>query len=400
LLLTGTGILIRATLDFYNLPIARYNVVPLLRFLGIIGLVMIVLEAALDLKINREKTVIIRKAFFVALATLIVVSLVFAAIFQTYFSVNFSDAYINALPLAIVSSAIVIPSVMGLSERKKEFMIYEATFSDILGIMLFFFVLIGLDSPPEISVTRSILTTLLFTLIISVGLSYALAVVFQNITSKTKLFLLVAVLLLLYSIGKLLHTSSLLIILFFGILLNNRQLFFPGPLRHMVDDEKMEHTLRNFQILTLETSFVIRTLFFLVFGLSIEIGSLININTMFLSLIMVGLLFVLRYLCFVIFARDFTLPALFVSPRGLVTILLIFSIPAHHAIPGFEAGILLYLILVTSLVMGMALFSDRRSTKLKGLLKVTGMALSSGEMDTDKMQLKENRNEKHKREDV
>jgi hypothetical protein len=295
-------------------------------------------------------------------------------------------AYINALPLAIVSSAIVILSVMGLGELKKEFMIYEATFSDILGIMLFFFVLIGLDSPPEVSVAQSIFTTLLFTLIISVVLSYILAIVFQNISSKTKLFLLIAVLLLLYSIGKLLHTSSLLIILFFGVLLNNRDIFFPGILRHMVDDHKMEHTLKNFQILTLETSFVIRTLFFLVFGMSIEISSLFNINIIFLSLIMVGLIFILRYLCFLIFARDFMLPALFVSPRGLVTILLIFSIPTHRAIPGFESGILLVLILVTSLVMGMALFSDRRSTKLKGLLKVTGMALSSGEMDTTSMQ--------------
>ena len=46
---------------------------------------------------------------------------------------------VYAVPLSIVSSAIVIPSVGSLMPEKKEFMIYEGTFSDILGIMFFYF---------------------------------------------------------------------------------------------------------------------------------------------------------------------------------------------------------------------------------------------------------------------
>jgi Kef-type K+ transport system membrane component KefB len=44
---------------------------------------------------------------------------------------------VYAVPLSIMSSSIVIPSLHPLTRAKKEFLIYEASFSDILGIMIF-----------------------------------------------------------------------------------------------------------------------------------------------------------------------------------------------------------------------------------------------------------------------
>ena len=38
------------------------------------------------------------------------------------------SALLYATPLSILSSAIIIPSVSGLSEAKKEFHVYESTF--------------------------------------------------------------------------------------------------------------------------------------------------------------------------------------------------------------------------------------------------------------------------------
>ena len=46
-------------------------------------------------------------------------------------------AVIYATPLSIISSAVAIPSSAGLREQEKEFVVYESTFSDILGIMVF-----------------------------------------------------------------------------------------------------------------------------------------------------------------------------------------------------------------------------------------------------------------------
>ena len=48
-------------------------------------------------------------------------------------------------------------------------------------------------------------------------------------------------------------------------------------------------------------------------------------------------------------------PQLWIAPRGLITVLLFYTIPVHYNIGEFDQGILLYAILITSLVMTFAL---------------------------------------------
>ena len=67
---------------------------------------------------------------------------------------------------------------------------------------------------------------LFLTIIFSVFLSYIIIYAFQNIRGHVKLFLIIAILLLIYAIGKLFHLSSLIMILVFGLILNNYRLFF------------------------------------------------------------------------------------------------------------------------------------------------------------------------------
>jgi len=80
--------------------------------------------------------------------------------------------------------------------------------------------------------------TVFLTIILSFIASYAIVFIFQNIKSHTKLFLLIAVLLLLYALGKLFHLSSLIIILIFGLVIANIQLFFRGWFAHWLDLKK------------------------------------------------------------------------------------------------------------------------------------------------------------------
>lgn len=370
-MLIGTGLVITQALDYYDSPFESQNWFPILEFLGIVGLVMIVLEAALDLELTKEKWPIIWKSFLVAFCALFATSAVFTFLIQYFFVAEFKSAVIFAIPLAITSSAIVIPSVVNLSEEPKEFLIYESTFSDILGIMVFYFVLQGFDAPEGENVAQSIIVNIGLTLIVAVVLSYALTYVFQKITSNTKLFLLISVLMALYAVGKLMHISSLLIILFFGLLINNHKLFFIGFMKKHVDDEKILETLDYFKVITLESSFVVRTLFFVVFGMSISIASLINVEVLILALIFLGVLFIVRYIFFRFIANHFMLPSLFVSPRGLITIMLFFSIPAHYSIPLFDNGVLLYMILVSSGIMTLALLTRDKEENLPGILKAT-----------------------------
>lgn len=215
-----------------------------LEVLGIVGLIMIVLEAAIDLKLSREKWPIIWKSFTVALISLIVCAFGISLIINQVFKEDPIISLVYAVPLSIMSSAIVIPSVSRLAKDKKEFMIYESTFSDILGIMFFYFLVenVGVESANQ--VIYSVVGNIIITIVISVVVSYALVLLFQRLEGDVKLFMLIAVLILLYAIGKQLHLSSLVIILVFGLLLNNNNLFFIGKLKEFINEKPSTQYLK------------------------------------------------------------------------------------------------------------------------------------------------------------
>ena len=90
-----------------------------LNILGVIGLIMIVLEAAVDLKLSKEKLPIILRALGISLLLLIVTSGVIGFIIHKSANIQFKNALLYALPLSVMSSAIIIPSVEKLSPDKK-----------------------------------------------------------------------------------------------------------------------------------------------------------------------------------------------------------------------------------------------------------------------------------------
>ena len=337
---------------------------PILEVLGTIGLIMIVLEASLDLELESGKRKLISKAFFTALITLMVSALAIGGVMSIYLKVNFTTGLLYAVPLSIMSSAIIIPSVSALSEHKRELMIYESTFSDILGIMLFYFLINSLKAESVGEMGLEILLNLSLTALVSVAASYFLIFLFQKIRTELKLFLLIAVLILLYAISKMFHLSSLLIILVFGLMLSNRQIFFPGKIRKYLNEEQMSGIFDNFKMITLESSFVIRTFFFVIFGFTIVLASLLNFEVWLVSLLVLAILYGVRYLWFRLVIRKNIYPDIWMAPRGLITILLFYSIPENLAVEKFNEGILLLVILASSITMAVSLIRYRKSSHL------------------------------------
>lgn len=334
-----------------------------LELLGIVGLIMIVLEAALELELKREKLVPILKSMAIALIGLVGSAWVAALIlFQFIPEMSMQSAWLYATPLSILSSAIIIPSVSGLSEAKKEFHIYESTFSDIMGIMMFYYLIGGLN-PAEDAGVVGFAGNLVLTIVIGLVASYAIILIFQQIKSQAKLFLLIAVLLLLYAIGKKFHLSSLIIILIFGLVIANVKLFFPGKMAVFLENEKLNQIYHELHIITLETAFVVRTFFFVVFGLTIVISSLFSLNVALVSGLIVISIYLIRFVTLRIFIGKDIFPQLFVAPRGLITVLLFYAIPVEAEVVGFESGILLFVIIATSLVMTWAMIKDKRKMK-------------------------------------
>ncbi len=354
LILVGMLLQIPAYYFDFNKEILR----PVLEILGIVGLIMIVLEAALDLKLTKEKWPTLWKSSLSALLGLIVTALAIAAIFNFFLGLSQTSALIYAIPLAIMSSAIIIPSVENLSEEKKEFMIYESTIADILGIMFFYLLIANAGESSTKVVVFDVVGNISWTIAISIIVSYLLVFVFQNIKTEVKLFLLIAVLLLLYSIGKLLSLSSLLIILVFGVVLQNSKLFFFGFMRKWLKPDAIKVVLKDFKLITSESSFVVRTFFFVIFGITLSLSSLLSIKVFLISGLVLGSIYLLRFAVLKMIIRKDLKPQLYIAPRGLVTILLFFAIPEEYVVEDFKSGILLFTIIVTSIIMTVSLIKD------------------------------------------
>ena len=141
---------------------------------------MIVLEAAVDLKLSRKKIPLIGKSFFLALVILVVTSLGIALSIMWITKESFFNSLVYAIPLSVVSSAVLIPSVHTLTAEKKEFMIYESTFSDIIGILFFNYVVIQHGQILSLPGLMMIAVTI----VVSIVLSYFLVYFFSKITNS------------------------------------------------------------------------------------------------------------------------------------------------------------------------------------------------------------------------
>ncbi len=368
ILLIVSGVLIQFGVGELGFDIKEINteLFVLLEIFGLVGLVMIVLEAALDLKLNRENKWILIKSLLVALFILLVTSFSIAAVFYYLLNIeNFTMALIHAIPLSIMSSAIIIPSVANLEQEKKEFMIYESTFSDILGIMMFYMLIDSSHMHSTSEIIRTLSLETILTIVISIVLSYLMVALFQNVKGHGKLVLMISILFMIYALGKIFHLSSLLLILIFGIVLNNKEVFFRGALGKVVKQDTLSHILlEEFKVVIIEGSFFIRTVFFILFGMSIDLSTLTDPLVLMITGIILVVLYVLRFLNLKVFIRSSIFPELFIAPRGLITILLFFAIPLELQSTKFNSGILLLTILSTSLIMMLALIANKQPEEI------------------------------------
>lgn len=334
----------------------------LLQLFGIVGLILIVLEGSLDLHITRDKAPLIRRSFLAALLILLVQVAVIGWVLHAYVAATWQSCLLNAVPLAVVSSAVAIPSVAGLGGDKQEFIIYESTFSDIIGIMVFNFIM-----QDDFAQGWSVITfgrDVLAIGVVAVLSTALLAFILARLRMHVKFFLLFAFLVLIYSLAKKLHLSSLVLVLAFGLAVNNAELFLKGRLREWFHPERLANDLHQFKNITGESAFLIRTFFFLLFGFSINLNSIINITLLEQGILIVGILTLIRYVFLRYVANTDLMPELFIAPKGLITILLFYSIPPQHFIGEVSESILFVVILLTGILMMVGLLITPKQPEL------------------------------------
>lgn len=329
ILLMVTGMIIRAIAAAYSSDLVGVldNLIPVL---GTIGLILIVLEGALELEITKEKLPLIIKGF-VAAAVLLVTNIVgLTFVFQKILDLQFNSAIIYSIPLSIISSAVAIPSAGGLLPNDKEFVVYESTFSDILGIMIFNYALRQFESDQSLLGGQSMISLafqIIGVILISLVITYVLFRLLQNIAYHVKFFLILALLVLVYAFGKLLHLPALVTIFIFGLFMSNVKSLLPPFLIKYLNLEESEKGLHEFHILTAESTFLVRTFFFLFFGFSISLSQFNSLEPFLYGALIFFIMLFLRHLYFMIGSFKLnTAPLLYMAPRGLISILLFLQI--------------------------------------------------------------------------
>lgn len=358
LLLLITGVLLRVFSDAEGWNIHFPG--KLTELLGTIGLIMIVLEAGLDLKLGRDKIKLVRNSFFSAFFIFVLSLAGISTTLHFWLNEDFIKCLVYATPLSIMSSSIVLPSLHHLTASKKEFLVYEASFSDIIGILIFNY-FIG-DKILTVAAISGFFLNILIAIVLSLIFSFLLFLILTRTTFNVKFFLVFALLVILYEGGKMLSLPSLLIILIFGLLMNNWHLVKMRRILNFFSKKKVEETTHLLHSLTAESSFLIRTFFFILFGFSIDVKLIASEQVILIGSVIVLILFIVRYLYLRFFLKESVYPEVVFIPRGLITILLFYKIPPAFQLKNFNDGILFFLILVTSLIMmlGMIFYKKKK----------------------------------------
>lgn len=347
LLLLFAGIGLRYGADSWGISIEFPA--KLVEVLGIVGLIMIVFEAGLDLKLEKSKLKLIRNSFFSALVILIISCVFISGILYYWLKEPLIKCAVYAIPLSIMSSSIVIPSLHLLTSAKKEFLVYEASFSDILGITFFnYFVADEVLTWKSIGIFGG---NIFLSIILSLLLSFILLFVLAKTKLNIKFFLIFSLLILIYSGGKIFHLPSLIIILVFGLMINNWEKMPVGKLSHYFPHSQVESLHHLLHSITAESSFLLRTFFFLLFGFSIRLSFLNENEVLVIGGLIVIALLIVRYLYLRFFLRTNIFPEVVFIPRGLITIVLFYKIPQGLMLTTFNEGILFFVILCSSIIM-------------------------------------------------
>ena len=358
ILLMFTGIIIRAITNLYGFTDFGFldKVIPVL---GTVGLILIVLEGALELDIKKEKLPVILKGFFAAALILILNIIAVSWAFENILNLEHKTAIIFAIPLAIISSAVAIPSAAGLLNREKEFVVYESTFSDILGIMIFNYAIRQFESNQTLISAESIVALglqIIGVIVVSLIITYLLFQLLQKIEHHVKFFLILALLVLVYAFGKFFHLPTLVTIFIFGLFLSNVKALLPGFMQRYLDLNQTEKGLHEFHILTAESTFLVKTFFFLFFGFSISLVEFSSVTPFIYGVLIFGIMLLIRYVYFI--ATTFKIkpsPLVYMSPRGLISILLFLQIKEvtfiNTAASIIDEQVLLVVILASMLMM-------------------------------------------------
>lgn len=362
ILLLLSGVVLQFVLPTLSMPDAY------LKVFGTLGLLIIVLEAVVDLEVHRGNYRTLLLALVISIIIVVLSSGLIASAFMLAYNLSLHTAVIYAIPLSIVSSAIVIPSLSNLEGVTKEFLVLESIFSDIVGVLLFNF-LISSNQIDLINISKFSMN-FVFMMVLSLLTTIVLGIALSRDKVKNLHILILAVLILIYSVAKWFHLSALLLILIFGVFLRNLPMILNTRLGTKCFAKHLNHltihkNLHSMQDLIEDLGFIVRSIFFVLLGYSIKLSGLMSLKVILLGLMIVLAIYAVRWVVVHHTLRSDVLLATTMAPRGLITVLLFFQIPDELQSQLFDEGITFFVVIISTLIMSGGLFYRNYNKRLK-----------------------------------
>ncbi|SEG42313.1 sodium/proton antiporter, CPA1 family [Halpernia humi] len=361
ILLLAIGWVINQISGLSGFVIPDLNVI--LPILGTLGLILIVLEGSLELELNHSKKSLVARTLLISTSSVLIMSALSTAWLYYEWDIPIREGLINVIPFCIISSSIAIPSAVNLSGAKREFIIYESSLSDIVGVIFFNFATFG--TAITLSGGFHFIGQFLLMIVISIVASLILAILLGKIDHHIKYGPIIISIILIYEISKIYHLPALIFILFFGLVLGNIDELRGVKFLKNVRFTRLTREVSLFKDVVIEATFVVRSLFFLVLGFVLETDDIINVSSLEWSVSIVVLIFVVRFFLLKITKMEVQ-PLVFIAPRGLITILLFLAIIPADKIPFLNQSIIIQVILMTTIIMMIGvMLSNKKDEKEK-----------------------------------
>lgn len=344
------GLVAKPLLAYLELTLDGLDVaVPII---GTIGLVLIVLEGALDIQLRRERIKMAAGALVLAVAGFALCVAVFAFAAVAWLRLSALQAVILAIPFAVISSAVAIPSSHFLPADGREFVVYESSLSDILGVLVYFGLL---NSDGSIGgILLGLLGGGALSLLLAVICSVGLVLVLMRIDGHIRFIPLLAGLFGLYAAGKLLHLSPLIMVLLFGLALNNPTLITRFKPLHGWMDESYEETLKEFKTLVMELTFAVRGFFFILLGYWTDLSDLASARAWLAAALVLVVVYLGRHIMLKASGNELAASLTWIAPRGLITVLLFLSVKEAFPVPGYLDGTVVVVVMVSAAMIALA----------------------------------------------
>jgi Kef-type K+ transport system membrane component KefB len=346
-LLIALGIALQLLVNYTGIHVP--NMRQILPILGTLGLILIVMDAALEINLDRGNSRELMKGVLSAVVLLVVFVTILTIVIVKFWDQPVKSALLNAIPLGIISSAVAISSAMLLSRDQREFITFESAVSDIFGILVFDFILLNEGTIGHGLVSFGLKG--LLTIVIAAALTAILAIMLHKIQYHVSYIIILTTVVMIYILAKLAHLPGLFLVVVFGLALSNNRFAENTFINRFVNFDKFREDINSFKKILAELTFLVRSFFFIMFGFYTSLAGFFNTDNLLLAAAITLGIFILRWIFFMFLLEKNTGKLVWFAPRGLITILLFLSIPEALRIDLINEEVVTLVILTSIFVM-------------------------------------------------